>query len=180
MRIIAGVYKNRRINFTKLKIRPTTDFAKESLFNVLNNYYNFNEMAVLDLFAGSGNISYEFISRGCKKVIAIESNRNCVNLIRKIKKELNMLNLEVQLSNVYTYLKKNTMKYDIIFADPPYDSTKEDYQNIINLVFERNLLMSSGTLILEHSKNINFANNTLFYEQRKYGKVNFTLLKNEK
>jgi len=180
MRIIAGLYKNRRIHFTKLKIRPTTDFAKESLFNILNNYYNFNEMAVLDLFAGSGNISYEFISRGCKKVIAIESNMNCVNFIKKIKKTLNMLNLEVQLSNVYTYLKKNKMKYDIIFADPPYDSTKEDYQNIINLVFERNLLTSSGTLILEHSKNINFGNNTLFFEQRKYGKVNFTLLKNEK
>tara|TARA_B100000427_G_scaffold324666_1_gene330186 strand:+ start:691 stop:1233 length:543 start_codon:yes stop_codon:yes gene_type:complete len=179
MRIISGLHKNRRINFTKLKIRPTTDFAKESLFNVLQNHYNLDELVVLDLFAGSGNISYEFVSRGCKKIISIESNINCVNFIKKTKQKLNMLNLDIQLSNVYTYLKKSKMKYDIIFADPPYDYTKKDYQSIINLVFDRNLLMSSGILILEHSKNINFANNTRFFEQRKYGKVNFTLLKND-
>ena len=180
MRIISGLYKNRRINFTKLKIRPTTDFAKESLFNVLQNHYNLDEVIVLDLFAGSGNISYEFASRGCEKIISIESNINCVNFIKKTKQKLNILNLDIQLSNVYTYLKKSKMKYDIIFADPPYDYTKKDYQSIINLVFERKLLMSSGILILEHSKNINFANNTLFFEQRKYGKVNFTFLKNDK
>ena len=91
-----------------------------------------------------------------------------------------MLNLEVQLSSVYSYLKKSKMKHDVIFADPPYNYTKEDYQSIINLVFERNLLISSGTLILEHSKNINFADNVFFVEQRKYGKVNFTFLKHDK
>ena len=180
MRIISGLYKNRRVNFTKLKIRPTTDFAKESLFNVLNNHYSLDELLVLDLFSGSGNISYEFVSRGCKKIIAIEKNIHCVNFIKKIKNQLNMLNLEVQLSSVYSYLKKSKMKHDIIFADPPYNYAKEDYQRIINLVFERNLLISSGTLILEHSKNINFADNVFFVEQRKYGKVNFTFLKHDK
>ena len=181
MRIISGSKKSISIRAPKdLPSRPTTDKVKESLFNILINRFKIDEIRVLDLFAGSGNISYEFASRGCEKIISIESNINCVNFIKKTKQKLNILNLDIQLSNVYTYLKKSKMKYDIIFADPPYDYTKKDYQSIINLVFERKLLMSSGILILEHSKNINFANNTLFFEQRKYGKVNFTFLKNDK
>jgi len=180
MRIIAGHYKNRRINFTQLNIRPTTDFAKESLFNVLNNQYNLDAISVLDLFAGSGNISYEFISRGSRKTLAIEKNTNCVNFIKKIKSKLEMHNLQIKITNAYRYLKKTACNYDIIFADPPYNYTQDDYNQIIDLVFDRKLLNPYGVLVIEHAKFINFENSLFFVEQRKYGKVNFTFLKNEK
>ena len=180
MRIISGIYKNRRINFKKLNTRPTTDFAKESLFNVLENKYNLHELHVLDLFAGSGNISYEFVSRGCQQILAVENNINCINFIKKIKSQLNMLSLQAQLINVYKYLKITPINYDVIFADPPYNYTQNDYNQIIQLVFDRKILIQSGTLILEHSKRIKFQNNPFFSEQRKYGNVNFTFLKYEK
>ena len=180
MRIISGYYKNRRINFKQLDVRPTTDFAKESLFNLLNNHYNFNKISVLDLFAGSGNISYEFISRGSKQVLAIEQNINCSKFIHKTKVDLNMNHLEIKTQNAYRYLKKTSCNYDVIFADPPYHYTQEKYNEIIDLVFNRQLLTPWGTLIMEHTKSINFKKNIFFVEQRKYGKVNFTFLKHEK
>ena len=180
MRIVSGIYKNRRVNFKKLNTRPTTDFAKESLFNVLENSYDLSELSVLDLFAGSGNISYEFTSRGCQTILAIENNIRCFNFIKKMKSQLNMLNLKVQLINVYKYLKKTKMNYDIIFADPPYNYTQSDYNQVIQIVFDRMLLTQSGTLIIEHSKLINFQKNSFFSKQKKYGKVNFTFLKYEK
>tara|TARA_Y100001968_G_C19448074_1_gene766573 strand:- start:1084 stop:1626 length:543 start_codon:yes stop_codon:yes gene_type:complete len=180
MRIIAGHYKNRRINFTKLDVRPTTDFAKESLFNLLGNYYRFHNISALDLFAGSGNISYEFVSRGAKKTLAIEHNVNCVKFIKQTKNKLNMDSLEVKISNVYKYLQKTSNNYDVIFADPPYQYNQDYYDKIIALVFNRNLLKPFGTLVIEHTKFINFKNNLFFFDHRKYGKVNFTFLKNEK
>lgn len=179
MRIISGIYKNRRINFKNLQIRPTTDFAKESLFNLLDNYYDLKELSVLDLFAGSGNISYEFVSRGCKKIFAIEHNMNCVKFMQKTQDRLKMTNLHIQRINAYQYLKKTKMKYDIIFADPPYTYKQAEYDKIIDLVFNKNTISPAGKLIIEHSKNITFQNNSFFHEHRRYGKVNFTFLKYE-
>ena len=106
MRIISGLYKNRRINFNRINIRPTTDFAKESLFNLLNNYHDLNQVEVLDLFAGSGNISYEFISRGVKQVTAIDNNIKCVDFMKKIKSKLLMKNLDIKSVKSIYYLQK--------------------------------------------------------------------------
>ena len=131
MRIISGTYKNRKINFKKLKSRPTTDFAKESLFNLLNNHYDLSSIYVLDLFSGSGNISYEFISRGCQHITAIDNNVKCIEFMKKIKAELQMKNLNIKLKNINYYIKKIESTYDIIFADPPYHYVQAHYMNII-------------------------------------------------
>ena len=180
MRIIAGEYKNRRIEFTQLNIRPTTDFAKESLFNILNNMYDFKKTSTLDLFAGSGNISYEFISRGCYQVTSIEKNINCTRFIKSIKSKLNMINLNVKTGLVKKYLNKTTQQFDIIFADPPYKYNQNDYNQIIELVFSKNILNLNGILIIEHSKFIKFDNSPFLFDTRKYGSVNFTFFNNEK
>ncbi len=179
MRIISGTYKNRRIEFKNLKIRPTTDFAKESLFNILNNYYDLKKISVLDLFAGSGNISYEFISRGCPEIIAIEKNTKCFNFIKKTKLKLNMNNLTIILSEVNTYLKKIKKSYDIIFLDPPYNYEQSQYDQILENIFLKKLLSDCGMIIIEHSKFINFEHYPSFLNKRKYGRVNFSFLKNE-
>lgn len=179
MRIISGIYKNRRINFNNLKIRPTTDFAKESLFNVLNNYYDLNNISVLDLFAGSGNISYEFISRGSIQTTAVDNDLKCVKFMQKMRSKLSIENLNIQYTNSIFYLKKTKKKYDLVFADPPYKCQQKEYDKVINIVFEKNILNTNGTLILEHSKLINFEAYKYFYMKKKYGSVNFSFLKYE-
>ena len=177
MRIISGFYKNRRVNFTNLNIRPTTNFAKESLFNILLNEYRFEDSIALDLFAGSGNISYEFASRGIQSITAIDNNIKCVNFIKKYKEKLSIQVLTIMLSNAVKYLKKTDQQYNIIFADPPYHYKQEEYDSIIKLIFQNNILIKGGTLIIEHSKFINFEKTQYFYMKRKYGKVQFTFLK---
>tara|TARA_B100000287_G_C20474406_1_gene718526 strand:- start:110 stop:646 length:537 start_codon:yes stop_codon:yes gene_type:complete len=177
MRIISGVYKNRKINFKKLNARPTTDFAKESLFNVLNNNYVFDNIHVLDLFSGTGNISYEFCSRGVKKITAVDNNRKCIDFIKKIKLSLNLTMLDIVFSNTMQYLKRNKEYYDIIFADPPYNYTQIEYEKIIELIINNKLIKENGTLIMEHSKFINFATHDNIFETKKYGSVNFSFFK---
>jgi 16S rRNA (guanine966-N2)-methyltransferase len=179
MRIISGLYKNRRINFNNLKIRPTTDFAKESLFNILDNYYDFNNISVLDLFAGSGNISYEFLSRGAKQTTSVDNNLKCVKFMQTIQSKLSIENFNIIHINSIYYLKKTRNKYDVIFADPPYTYIEKDYEKIINMIFEKNILNTNGILILEHSKLINFETHKHFYMKKKYGSVNFSFLQNE-
>ena len=123
MRIISGKYKGRRLNAPKkLPIRPTTDMAKESLFNILNNLYYFDEISVLDLFAGSGNISYEFASRGVEAITAVDAHFNCVKFISNTAEQLDMP-IHTVKSDVYAFLKSNASRYTVIFADPPYEST---------------------------------------------------------
>ena len=180
MRIISGLYKNRRINFNNLKIRPTTDFAKESLFNILDNYYDFNEISVLDLFAGSGNISYEFISRGSKNTTAVDNNIKCIKFMKQIQSKLSIENFDIEYANSTHYLKKTKHKYDLIFADPPYNYKQTDYNEIINIIFEKYILNTHGTLILEHSKLINFDTHKYLHMKKRYGSVNFSFLKNGK
>ncbi len=173
MRIIRGRYQRRQIVApNNLPVRPTTDMAKESLFNILENYYDFEELEALDLFAGTGNISYELVSRGCKKVVSVDQDAGCVKFIRETANKLEMKELMVIRSDVFRFLDTHKMKYDLIFADPPYDC--QEYEQLVKLVFDNELLKDDGMFVLEHDKHINFEEHPHFMDQRRYGKVNFT------
>ncbi|MCK5338185.1 MAG: 16S rRNA (guanine(966)-N(2))-methyltransferase RsmD [Bacteroidales bacterium] len=178
MRIIGGDHKGRRIHAPAgLPVRPTTDMAKEALFNILHNYYDFEGIKVLDLFAGIGSISYEFASRDAAEVHSVEMNPRCVNFITETSRKLDLKNLFVIRANVFTYLKRSGKKFDIIFADPPYDL--EGIETIPDLVFENDLLDKEGWLIVEHSAGIDFSAHPNFDQNRKYGKVNFSMFSNK-
>ncbi len=169
MRIISGKYKSRRFFApNNLPVRPTTDMAKEALFNILNNHYYFEQISVLDLFAGIGSISFEFASRGTLNITSVDQNQGCVKFIDKISEELNF-GLQVIISDVYTFLEKTNQKFDVIFADPPYEFTDDQFQKIIDLVFEKNLLNEDGMLIVEHSKKTDLSDNSRFQRSKKYG-----------
>ncbi len=176
MRIISGKYKGRSINPPRnFRARPTTDFAKENLFNVLNNLVDFEEVDVLDLFSGTGSISYEFASRGAKSVTSIEINPVHYNFIRNTAKELGFENMHTVKANVFLYLKSVTKQFDIIFSDAPYDL--EGSEQVIDMVFERDLLKEDGILIFEHSAKHDFSQHKHFWQSRSYGSVNFSLFK---
>jgi 16S rRNA (guanine(966)-N(2))-methyltransferase RsmD len=169
MRIISGKHKGKRITAPKnLPVRPTTDMAKESLFNILNNHYYFDAISVIDLFAGTGNISYEFASRGTSSIYAIDGNFNCVRFIHKTAKELD-LPIHPYKSDVFKFLEKTNLAADIIFADPPYDMDVADFLTIVNVVFEKNLLNEEGLLIVEHSKHMDLSEHADFSYAKKYG-----------
>lgn len=174
MRIISGKYKSRRITAPKkLPIRPTTDMAKEALFNILNNQFYFDEITVLDLFSGSGNISYEFGSRGTTKITAVDADFGCVQFIDKTSKELD-LDISAFKSDVFSFLEKTKIKSDIIFADPPYDMNLEDFERIPELVFSNELLNEGGILIIESAKQTDFSKTKNFSNKRKYGSSVFS------
>lgn len=177
MRIISGIYKGRIIKAPgNLPSRPTTDFAKTGLFNILNSRYKLEKLTVLDLFAGTGNISYEFISRKCKSVTAVEENSECVQFIKKVFTDLKMENASAARADVFEYLKKCTgFVADIIFADPPFEL--KNYDELIDLIFENKLLKEKGTFILEHQSKNHFTGNKYFTEERKYGNVAFSFFK---
>ena len=169
MRIVSGIYKSRRINAPKnLPTRPTTDIAKEALFNIINNLYYFEDLAVIDLFAGIGSISFEFASRGTKNIISIDKHYACAKFIQSISDELKM-DITVIKSDVYSFLEKRNVKADIIFADPPYNFTDEQFLTISSLVFSRNLLAENGLLIIEHSKHTDLSKTANFSYSKKYG-----------
>lgn len=169
MRIISGKNKGKHlIAPAKLPVRPTTDFAKEALFNILNNSYYFDEISVLDLFSGTGNISYEFASRGCQSIVSVDNHSGCIQFITKIAKELEYFITPLK-SDVYNYLKKTNQKFDIIFADPPYEFAQEKFSEIVGLVFERELLNEEGVLIVEHSKQTDLEEVPNFSFSKKYG-----------
>lgn len=169
MRIISGKYKGRRITApNNLPIRPTTDMAKESLFNILNNQFHFQGLQVLDLCAGMGNISYEFGSRGADQIISVDENAGCTKFIQQIAKELN-LPITVIKADIFKYLEKTTQQFDIIFADPPYAFEQSQFDQIVQLVFQNNLLNDEGILVIEHSKSTDFTNHPNFSATRKYG-----------
>ncbi|MBQ5856919.1 MAG: 16S rRNA (guanine(966)-N(2))-methyltransferase RsmD [Bacteroidales bacterium] len=176
MRIIRGKYQRRQITApNNLPVRPTTDMAKESLFNILENHVDFEDITVLDLFAGTGNISYELVSRGCPRVTAVDENNNCIKFIRDTAAKLNMEELLAIRSDVFRFIPMHKAKYDLIFADPPYDS--QHYDLLVSLIFEHNLLKEGGMLVVEHNKFVNFNEHPRFVEQRRYGKVNFSFFK---
>ena len=173
MRIISGSCGGRMINPPKnLRARPTTDFAKENLFNVLNNMVDFEELDVLDLFSGTGSISYEFASRGARSVTSVEINAVHHNFIRSTAKSFGMDNLYPVKANVFLYLKSCSKQYDLIFSDAPYDL--EGSEEVIDLVFERDLLKEEGIFIFEHSKGKDFSSHPKFVRQRSYGSVQFS------
>ena len=169
MRIISGSYKGRRILAPKkLPVRPTTDLAKESLFNILRNRYTFSTVSVLDLFSGTGNISYEFASRGSENITAVDANASCARFIQQTSDDLEM-QINVIKSDVYSYLARGAANYDIIFADPPYDFETSEFLKIVDLVLENELLTDDGTLIIEHSKHTDLQEHSNCFETRKYG-----------
>ena len=178
MRIISGKYRGRTIVPPRnLRARPTTDFAKENLFNVLTNLVDFEECDILDLFSGTGSISYEFASREARSVTSVEVNSVHHNFIRQTAKELKFENFYAVKANAFLYLKSCSKKFDIIFSDAPYDL--EGSAEIISLVFERDLLNDDGFLIFEHSKEQNFSDHPKFLQSRSYGSVQFSFFKKD-
>ena len=178
MRIISGTLKGRAINPPKnLRARPTTDFAKENLFNVLQNLVDIEECDVLDLFAGTGSVSYEFASRGAKAVTSVEINAVHYNFIRQTARDFGFTALHPVKANVFLYLKSCAKQYDVIFSDAPYDL--EGSEEVINLVFERGLLREGGILIFEHSKGKDFSSHPHFASLRSYGSVQFSIFEME-
>ena len=171
MRIISGAHKGRRLMApSSLPVRPTTDRAKEALFNILQNLYFFEHKNVLDLFSGTGNIAYEFASRGCEKVLAVDNNYNCINYIEETAKDLDF-NISTIKSDCLQYLKGCKQEFNFIFADPPYDY--DNYQELKSLIIENNLIKKDGVLIIEHDKDTEFEGENL--EVRKYGTVHFSI-----
>ena len=154
----------------RLPVRPTTDRAKEALFNILENRYFFDGKNTLDLFSGTGNIAYEFASRGCEEILAIDNNLNCINYIQSTSNKLE-LNIEIIKSDCLKFLKDCKQQFNFIFADPPYNY--KSYQELKKIIFERNLVKKDGSLIIEHNKETLFSANDI--ETRKYGSVHFSI-----
>lgn len=174
MRIVSGTHKGKKIIAPKkLPVRPTTDFAKEALFNILNNRINLGELRVLDLFAGTGNISFEFASRGAKDIISVDSHFGCVKFIQKIAEELKMP-IETVKADVFKYLKVTHAPLDLIFADPPYNFELEQLQEIVQKTFSNGLLKENGLLIIEHTKHHDLSSLPHFDEARRYGSSVFS------
>ena len=179
MRIISGIYKKKIISPPKnFKLRPTTDIAKEALFNIISNNFDIEKISVLDLFSGTGSISYEFASRGCNNIISIEKNFKHASFIKNTSKQLNFTQIRTIKADVFTYLNSCKSSFDIIFADPPYDLKK--INEIPEYVFSNNLLNNNSWLIIEHSKQTNFSEQPYFKEVRNYSKVHFSIFINKK
>ena len=173
MRIVGGKYKRRIISPPKnLPVRPTTDLAKESLFNILGNIIDLDEKNALDLFSGTGNISYELVSRGAVSVTAVETNFSCVRFIRQTATHFGMDELHVVQSDAFRFLKNCKQTFDVIFADPPY--ALDNIPEIAEIVCATNKLNKGGWLIIEHPKSVDFSEFELFHSHRNYGKVNFS------
>ena len=169
MRIISGLYKSRKIVAPKnLPVRPTTDMAKESLFNIINNLFYFDDISVLDLFAGTGNISYEFASRGTEQITCVDQDFGCIKFINQTAEAFDMP-IQTIKSDVFKYLEKTSVKYDIIFADPPYGFDDDQFAKIPELVFQNNLLLENGILVVEHSKHTKLSHLTHFSYSKSYG-----------
>lgn len=149
--------------------------AKESLFNILANNFFFEELKSLDLFSGTGNISYELASRGSRDITAVDINGQCIRFIRETAEKLQFKGIRVVQQNALEFLSKAYHQYDLIFADPPYDYA--EYEELIDRVFVRNLLSNGGMLVIEHSRRHDFSNNSYFYDHRKYGSVHFSFFK---
>jgi 16S rRNA (guanine(966)-N(2))-methyltransferase RsmD len=178
MRIISGKYKGKRISAPrKLPVRPTTDMAKEGLFNILNNRYYLEQLSVLDLFSGTGNISFEFASRGTKSITAIDAHSGCIQFIAKTAKELD-LPIDVSKADVFRFLERTKASYDIIFADPPYHLEEGEFLKIPDAVFNKGLLMEDGVLIIEHSPQTSLDKHPYFIDCRKYGSSIFSFFEN--
>ncbi|MCI4443005.1 MAG: RsmD family RNA methyltransferase [Lentimicrobium sp.] len=180
MRIISGKYKGRRIFPPKgLPVRPTTDMSKEALFNVLNNHFSFEGLKILDLFAGTGNISFEFASRGSTPITSVDADFGCVKFIKQVAAEYDF-NIAATKSDVFTFLERNKATYDIIFADPPYALDQKTFDKIVLLVFEKKTLQDDGMMIIEHSKYTKLDHLIHFSFKKSYGGSIFSFFEMEK
>lgn len=176
MRIITGRYKGRRFDIPRtFKARPTTDFAKENIFNVLQGYTDFDGKTALDLFAGTGSISLELASRGCQQVVSVEADRDHAAFIRQCFAKLGADNLLLIRGDVFKFLKTCRQSFDFIFADPPY--ALRELPQIPDLILESTLLRPDGLLVFEHGKDHDFSQHPRFVEHRQYGSVNFSIFR---
>jgi 16S rRNA (guanine966-N2)-methyltransferase len=177
MRIIGGTLKGLRLNPPKnLPVRPTTDLAKEALFNILLNQVEFEGLRVLDLFSGTGNISLEFASRGAVEVVSVDRSIQCVHYLKDCARQHGLTHIKTFKDDVFKYLQLETEQFDLVFADPPYDLNR--IPEIPKIIFEKNLLQPDGLLIVEHQSMQNLSNHPAFIEQRKYGHSSFSFFKN--
>lgn len=173
MRIITGIYKGRHFDIPRsFKARPTTDFAKENIFNVLNGYIDLDGAMALDLFAGTGSISLEMLSRGCSQVVSVEADRDHANFIRQCMTKLGTDANVLIRGDVFRFIKSCCQQFDFIFADPPY--ALEQLAQMPDIVMERDLLNEGGLFVLEHGKRNDFSQHPRFVEHRAYGSVNFS------
>ncbi len=178
MRIISGTYKGKVLHPPKnLPTRPTTDFAKTGLFNILNNMIDYEATSVLDLCAGTGNISFEFASRGAKHITSVDNHAACLKYISDTAKELKFANFKTWKIDIFRFIDKTEEKFDLIFADPPYAATW--IEQIAEKVFEKNLLNEGGMLIIEHGSKTKLAEQKHYSETRNYGNVNFSMFRQE-
>lgn len=178
MRVISGIYKRRRFDVPHtFKARPTTDFAKENLFNVLsNNYFDFEDgVTALDLFAGTGSISIELVSRGCDRVISVEKDPQHLSFISQVMREVKTDKCFPIRADVFRFIDKCSEQFDFIFADPPY--ALKELPEIPDLVLNGELLNEDGVFVFEHGKNYDFSDHPRFVEHRSYGSVNFSIFK---
>ena len=174
MRIITGRYKGRHFDIPRsFKARPTTDFAKENIFNVLTQYVDFDGATALDLFSGTGSISLELLSRGCQQVVSVEMDRDHHRFIQDCLKKLDTKACIPIRGDVFRFLKSCKQQYDFIFADPPY--ALKELPEIPDLVIGRQLLKDGGIFVFEHGKDYDFSAHPHFLEHRSYGSVNFSL-----
>ena len=179
MRIIGGTLRGKPVNPPAgYKARPTTDFAKEGLFNTLGNEFSFEDLAVLDLFSGTGSISFEFASRGAGEVVAIEMNPANAAFIKRTAASLGLgSTVQVVRHNVFDFLGICTKRFDIVFADPPY--ALEGLDTLPDRILSRGLVLPGGYLILEHPAEYNFAAHPSFVKEKKYGNVHFSFFRPE-
>ena len=178
MRIIGGNFRGKKIVAPEsLPVRPTTDYAKTGLFNILNHRFNFNEILVLDLFAGTGSITYEFLSRGCERIHCVDRDSGCVQFIKSTLERLRSpSSVKAAHADALTWLEKSVVKYDVIFADPPFEM---DIANELSqLVFNNDKLATNGLLIIEHQSTKDYSLLTHFSEARKYGNITFCFIFN--
>lgn len=174
MRIISGKYGRRRFEVPKnITARPTTDFARENIFNVLENLDGFEDKSACDLFAGTGAVSFEFLSRGCSYVTAVEKAPVQATFIRKVAQTLGDENIHIVKGDVFRFLEEDARAYDYIFADPPYDHPR--FEEIPGLILNSRLVKPGSVVIIEHSKNRDFSNLPGFNQRRAYGSVNFSI-----
>lgn len=176
MRIIGGTHKGIILHVVKgLPVRPTTDRAKESLFNIIENNFEIENLTILDLFSGTGNISYEFCSRNAESVDAVDINERCILFINETKQKFQFNNLYPVKKDVFKFLKSCDKKYDIIFADAPY--AEKQTKEIPTLVTEKKLLNKNGWLIIEHESNLDLSAESGYFDVRKYGQSAFSFFK---
>jgi len=174
MRIISGIYKSRRFDIPKnFNARPTTDFAKENIFNVIGNLIDLEDAIALDLFAGTGSIGFELLSRGCREVICVEKDAVHYAFIKKVRDELKTNQLSAVRTDAMKYIASVKQTFDFIFADPPY--AFKDLPQIPELILSRRLLNPNGVFVMEHPKEYDFSHLPGFLQRRVYGSVNFSI-----